>query len=486
MCFDDSGRRDAPSSLDFMASSPFAHIAYTLDLTVIDLNWRHARLTGVPRDAAVGRKLFDVFPPNPDLPEVDVRPAVAASLDRMVSSREPDTMDVFQHDLVIAPGARFVERYWQITHSPIFEGPEDSGKIVGALQTTRDVTQETIRRKITAAKQRAATMGGQLSFFELDFETDEVDVSQGFEVLHGYVPGEAGPHLSHYYSRVHEEDRDRTITLIEALRDAPGRTEESNQYRALWPDGTVRWLSARMEVVRGSGEHGKLTGIVLDVTDLHRKEEELRAAIAARDLLLAEVNHRVKNSLQLVTSILNMEATQAARAGEAGVDRLRDAAARVRTIAAVHATLYQGDDVRSVDLASFIGTLCQHLAEASGAEDRGIALKVVAEDIRVETDRAIPLALIANEVVTNAFKHAFPDGRRGTVRVTLRRSGPDRLVLEIEDDGTGGDPSASQRGPATDGGFGRRLVETLGHQLRAEMRSVHDSTGTRVHLNLPV
>ncbi len=486
MYFDDSGRTDAPTSLDFMASSPFAHIAYTLDLTVIDLNWRHARLTGVPREAAIGRKLFDVFPPNPDLPKVDVRPAVAASLDRMVASREPDTMEIFQHDLPAASGCSFIERYWQITHSPIFEGPEDSGKIIGALQTTRDVTQEIIRRRITAAKQRAATMGGQLSFFELDYETDEVDVSEEFEVLHGYGPGEAGRHVSAYYSRVHEMDRGRTITLIEELRTAPSRTQESNQYRAVWPDGTVRWLSARMELVRGSGEHAKLTGIVVDVTDLHQTEEELRSAIEARDLLLAEVNHRVKNSLQLVTSILNMEAAQAARGGEAGVDRLRDAAARVRTIAAVHGTLYHGDDVRFVDLATFIGTLCQNLAEASGAEERGIALDVSAENIRVATDRAIPLALIVNEVVTNAFKHAFPDQRRGTLQVTLRRSGSDRLILEIEDDGTGGSHSGSERRTATTGGFGRRLVETLGRQLDAEMRSDHDGTGTRVRFDLPV
>ena len=482
----DPSASDRRRRFDLLEASPYAHIAYTLDMVILDLNWRHARMTGVPREAAVGRDVYDVFPPNPDEPEADARPAMAASLERMVATREPDDMDVIKHDLP-APGGGFRERYWQLTHSPIFEGPDGAGRIVGALQTTRDVTAEVARRKIAAAQRRAAHGGGKLTFFELDMATDAVAASDAVDLLHGYAPGKADRHVSHYFARVHEDDREGAIAAMEGLRDAPDATEGGHEYRIAWPDGTTRWVSAQFEVVRGvEGETPKITGTVLDITDLRQREAELREAVAARDVLLAELNHRVKNSLQLVTSVLNMEAAGAERAGEDVAGRLRAAAARVGAIATVHATLYHGEDVRSVEFGAFLDTLCRNLAAAAGAEARGIAVTVEAEPVRVPTDRAIALSLVVNELVTNAFKHAFPEGRGGTVRVALRREGTDRIALEVADDGTGTGGGGLEGDVVASGGLGQRLVDALARQLGAEMRCDDDGAGFGVRLVSPV
>ena len=226
--------------------------------------------------------------------------------------------------------------------------------------------------------------------------------------------------------------------------------------------------------------------MVLDITDLRQREAELREAVAARDVLLAELNHRVKNSLQLVTSVLNMEAAGAERAGEDVADRLRAAAARVGAIATVHATLYHGEDVRSVEFGAFLDTLCRNLAAAAGAEARGIAVTVEAEPVRVPTDRAIALSLVVNELVTNAFKHAFPEGRGGTVRVALRREGTDRIALEVADDGTGTGGGGLWGDVVASGGLGQRLVDALARQLGAEMRRDDDGAGFGVRLVSPL
>jgi two-component sensor histidine kinase len=484
-----------PARTDFMAASPYPHIAYTLEMVVLDLNWRYARMTGVPREAAVGRDIYDVFPPNPNKLEADARPAVAASLERMVATREPDVMPIVKYDLP-APAGGFQDRYWQIVHSPIFEGPDDTGAIVGALQTTRDFTAEVARRKIEAAQRRAAHGGGKLVFFELDLTTDEVGPSGPVDALHGFEPGHPERHVSNYFARIHADDRDQALTAVEALRDAPDTAEGNAEYRIVQPDGSIRWATARFEVVRGiEGEPPKITGMVLDVTDLRRREVELQEAVEARDMLLAEVNHRIKNSLQLVASMLNIEAADAEQASETGAGRLQAAAMRVGAIATVHAALYHGKNLRSVEFGVLLHTLCRHLAETTGAAARGIALVVKAETICLATDRAITLSLIVNELVADAFEHTFPDGRGGTVRVTLRRESDDRIALEVADDGTGAvEPSSN--GTRSGGGalgvtnsdphgLGRRMIVALANQLDAEVRWDENGAGARVRLEIP-
>jgi two-component sensor histidine kinase len=468
---------------DLLAASPYGHIVYTPDLLILDVNARHCAMTGRRREDLLGRRLFEAFPANPDDPEANAEPALRASVACVVETGEPDEMPVTKHDIAAASGG-FEERFWQITHSAIRAAAD--GPVVAILQTLRDVTAEAARAKIHAAQQRSAAIGGKLVFFEIDLATDLVGPSDPVDVLHGFAPGHPDRHVSNYFARVHPDDRDRTITAIGGLRDAPDATQGNADYRILRPDGSVRWATARFEVVRGvEGEPPRIIGMVLDVTDLHRREVELEAAVEARDMLLAEVNHRVKNSLQLVTSVLNMEAAQAARAGEDVAGRLRAAAARVGAIATVHAALYHGEDVRSVAFGAFLDTLCRHLAEASGAGARRIALEVEAEPVRVQTDRAISLSLVVNELVTNAFKHAFPDGRGGTVRVALRRAGPGRLVLEVADDGTGMDGQELGGGDAS-GGLGQRLIATLARQLGAEMVRDDDGPGVRVRIDLPL
>ena len=481
-------RSDAPSSddrwrFDLLAASPYGHIVYTPDLVILDANARHCAMTGRRREDLLGRTLFEAFPANPDDPGADAEPALRASVARVAQTGEPDEMPVAKHDIA-DPSGGFEERYWQITHSAI--RGHAGGPVVAILQTLRDVTEAILREKLSEARRRTAVQGGAVASWEYDPGTDVFACSDDVEALFGFDPGTMPPRGEALFGRVHPEDRDGVSDAF--ARMLAGRTgaEARFGYRVLRPDGTLRWIVSRAEVVRAPDTQAAVVvGVLLDVTDIREGEAQLREAVAARDMLLAEVNHRVKNSLQLVTSVLNMEAAQAERAGEDGADRLRAAAARVRAIATVHAALYHGEDVRSVEFGGFLQTLCRHLAAAAGAEARGIALAVEAETVRVSTDRAISLSLVVNELVTNAFKHAFPDGRVGAVRIALRRAGTDRLVLEVADDGTGSDGRALSGGGAS-GGLGQRLIDTLARQLGAEVRRDDDGVGVRVRMELPL
>ena len=143
--------------------------------------------------------------------------------------------------------------------------------------------------------------------------------------------------------------------------------------------------------------------------------------------MLKEVNHRVKNSLQLVSSILRLQMPLAERAGAGDV--MRSASARVMAIAAVHERLYTGDDIRTVDLDSLLRKLCGAIAQTLSHPD-GLAIEV--EPVEVSTDMAVPVALVVNELVANAVKHAGPP-----CRVTLLKSDDGGFRLRVSDEGHG-------------------------------------------------
>ena len=192
----------------------------------------------------------------------------------------------------------------------------------------------------------------------------------------------------------------------------------------------------------------------------------------AREALLHEVNHRVKNSLQLVSSLLSLRASRSTdpelRAG------LAEARSRIGVVAQVHRRLYQaGTHGRIDDLASFLRELSDDTVAALDPEGR-INLTFIspteneAHAVRAPIDRAVPMALIVSELVTNAVKYAFPDGQDGTIRVSVQRVEEEdgMLAISVKDDGIGlpedFDPTASS-------GVGMRVVTTLVKQLRARL-----------------
>jgi two-component sensor histidine kinase len=219
----------------------------------------------------------------------------------------------------------------------------------------------------------------------------------------------------------------------------------------------------------------ELAAAVNALLRIRRSEDVLRgfkraleAEVAQKELLLREVNHRIKNSLQIVSSILHLQGANVQNA-EANA-ALQNASARVHAIAAVHERLYGGKDIRVVSLDGFLADLCGNIADALG---RAGLVEVDLASVEVPTDTAIPLALIVNELLTNALKYGRPPYR--VVLETRER----RLVLAICDAGPG---------PATDEkrtGLGSRLVEALAKQLAATRETTRGPEGYRVELTMP-
>jgi two-component sensor histidine kinase len=222
---------------------------------------------------------------------------------------------------------------------------------------------------------------------------------------------------------------------------------------------------------------GAITGhavIARDVSAQRRAEQKVQASLREKEVLLTEVHHRVKNNLQVICSLLSLQAAKVRDAR--ALEMFQESQDRVRSIAAFHEHLYQSQDLARIDIGAYVRTLVGALVTTYGRAH--VRVEVDADDVRLGVDKAIPVGLLCNELVSNALKHAFPDGRGGTVRVTLRSRSRGDLSLIVEDDGVGMPPALPALDAAGAATLGHQLVLTLARQLGATV-SVDRTGGTR-------
>jgi two-component sensor histidine kinase len=187
--------------------------------------------------------------------------------------------------------------------------------------------------------------------------------------------------------------------------------------------------------------------------------ERIQASLQEKEVLLQEIHHRVKNNLQVISSLLNLQAT---RLGDSrAIDALRDSQDRVRSMALVHEKLYQSPDLAQIDFADYTRALTRSLFGSYRDHVPGIALRTQIDDTLMSVDIAIPCGLILSELVSNALKHAFPDGRSGEIIISLRAQEGSR-VLTVADDGVGLPQEMEVLHPES---LGLELVNTLATQL---------------------
>jgi PAS domain S-box-containing protein len=218
---------------------------------------------------------------------------------------------------------------------------------------------------------------------------------------------------------------------------------------------------------------------VVDISDRKQKEERIRAALNEKDLLLSEVHHRVKNNLQIVGSLLDLQSAQVS--DPLVLQMLRDAQNRVRSMALIHQTLYQSKDFAAVDFRQFLDALVPRLVASYGADPERIRLIMAATEVPLPINSAIPCGLIVNELVTNALKHAFPNGRKGEIRLALAADENDKVSLTVSDDGVGLPPDLDIEQTAT---LGLQLITLLGDQLGGTL-TIERANPTRFTLNFP-
>jgi len=302
------------------------------------------------------------------------------------------------------------------------------------------------------------------------------DVNDAFLKTLGYSRGDIiGKTAEDFALFVHPEQQ---AALADKLR-ADGRLANC-ELQVRRQDGAILDGLFSGEVISSQGRQHFLT-VMVDITDRKQAEAALRDSLAEKTTLLQEVHHRVKNNLQIISSLLNLQADQVQDA--AVLELLAVTRNRVGAMALLHENLYQSESLARLNLPEYVKSLCAHLLRAAGPIRARVQLECHVEPgtISLELDQAVPCGLLLNELVTNALKHAFPGERSGCIRVTLERATPQTVGLTVADDGAGLPVTLDPRSTSS---LGLQLVSLLTQQLHGTV-NFERGQGTAVHILFP-
>ena len=208
---------------------------------------------------------------------------------------------------------------------------------------------------------------------------------------------------------------------------------------------------------------------------LRKALERAVRAERVKDLALSELNHRIRNDLAMMASVLELQTRAQTDPGAKAA--FRSAVGRIHVIANAHDHLLPRDDQSSIDMKEYLTDCCRHLADTL-RDVRPIAVNVEADPIYLPSDKAVPVGLMVNELATNAFKYAFPDDRAGTITVRFRNRSDRELELVVEDNGKGCPQGAKE-------GLGSRIVRLLAQQLKGDVTTESVGPGCRKIIAFP-
>ncbi len=371
------------------------------------------------------------------------------------------------------------DAYFTLCYSPLRnEDREVAGVLVTVFETTERMKAETTLRESTKLTRenehrlRAFLEATSDSVYRMSADWKEMRSLDGNQFLVDtdnasaswweiYIPQDARPRVQEAIERaIH------TGSMFNLEHPVLGR------------DGKVAWTHSRAVPMRNDqGEITEWIGAAADITS-SREADALRAALAERDTLLAEVHHRVKNNLQVITSMLEMQGRRAPDAQSHSA--LQEACNRVASIAGIHELLYQAKNYSSVDLLAYARQLVPHLVGFYGGQSH-IEARVEGHSATLELDRAVPFGLLLNELVSNACKHAFKGRESGRILVRVEEV-HGKVCLHVSDDGVGL-PRNFKAHDST--GLGLQIVATLTDQVKGSMCLLPERDGTCVQVCLP-
>lgn len=225
--------------------------------------------------------------------------------------------------------------------------------------------------------------------------------------------------------------------------------------------------------------HTMFTVILRDITDRVLAEERIRASLREKEALLKEIHHRVKNNLQVVSSLLGLQSR--ALTDPQMRQRFQESQNRIQSMALLHESLYQSENLSEIDFPDYVRQLALHLFRSYGVSAERVQLQTDLDRLNLTLDSAVPCGLIINELVSNSLKYAFPGDRPGVIRIQMREE-PDRMTrLIVADDGIG---LGNEIDWTTTPTLGLRLVRTLSLQLGATLE-VRSDKGLSVELTFP-
>lgn len=347
----------------------------------------------------------------------------------------------------------------------------------------RDVSQRMLTEAaLTQSEERLrlALVATNQGLYDLNLQTGECIVSPEYALMLGYDPAEFRETNAAWRERLHPDDREEAYRAYEDFV-AGRRDEYCVEFRQRAKTGEWKWILSIGSLVTRSadGQPLRMLGIHKDISERKRSELRIEASLREKETLLREVHHRVKNNLQIISSLLHFQAKKAQKGHEQSI--FSEGQDRLRAMILLHELLYRSTDLHRIPLGEYLKTLTDQLRRSFREAANHIHLRVEADDLSVPAAMALPCGMIVTELVTNALKYAYPTGKSGPVlvRIAARERS---FLLSVSDEGTG---LPTDFDLAQTGSFGLQLVANLADQLGATLTRP-PGTGTEIVLEVPM
>lgn len=327
-----------------------------------------------------------------------------------------------------------------------------------------------IRKNLEEA-QRIANIGSWL----YDIRVDRIFNSSELYRILGIENGQESFMFDEAMDYIHPDDKMRTIQKIKEA--VMLKCNYENEDRILRPDGEIRYVKVVGEPMYDENSvFIGIQGTIQDITDMKKINDELVKSLGEKEIMIKEIHHRVKNNLQIVSSLLRLQSEKIT--DKTVLVHFRQSEQRIKSMALIHQQLYKTKDLSRINFRDYINELCSYLLSANDTASGRINLKVEAEELYFRIDTALPCGLIVNELFTNAVKHAFPGGAKGNIFLKLYKDINDNCCIMVKDDGIG----ALSLDLKNTTSLGMELVNTLTEQLDGKI-SITVNNGTEVKLS---
>ncbi len=325
---------------------------------------------------------------------------------------------------------------WVSAHGKVVEYDE-KGKAVRMIGNHADINKRKLAEQALRANEarlRQAQKLTKIGYWDWSVDTGEFQCSDEVFQIFDRDPGTFQPTIELFEASIHPDDL--RAFLEERNKALAEQREGSIEHRILLTNGEVRYVHERAEIIRDEkGNVRRVVGAVQDITKRKESEAKLMQSIKEKDILIRELYHRTKNTMQVISSMLSISALNSRNAEVRKL--VEDTKNRIRAMSLVHQMLYRAQDLSNVNIKAYIEELTRILWKTYPATAKRVNVELDVESMPVIIDTLIPCGLVLNELLTNALQHAFPGEKEGFIRVELARQSPGKIKLIVSDNGIG-------------------------------------------------
>ncbi|PJZ68917.1 histidine kinase [Leptospira perolatii] len=433
------------------------------------MNHKMCQLLGRPVDELIGKSLFEL-----------TDPIHKNIIEERLEQRKAGKSEIHEFQFAQPDGS---VKWTLMSASPLHD---EQGNYEGALAMVTDITPikmatEALRERERQISTLIQNLPGIAFRCKEDTNWTMEFISDGCKELTGYSASEFVKNtVVAFADIIHPEDRQAVYDSVNDSRwsDRPYQLI----YRIVRRDGEIRWLLEQGSAVKNEkGETLALEGFISDFTQVKLAEDIVAEALKEKELLLKEVHHRVKNYLQVLSSLISLHLDQIKASDPVSV--LKESQNRILSMAFVHESLYGKQSLSEDFLPEYVKKLTENLLHSFGWNERELTVDIQCDSIQIRQDAFIPIGLILNELVTNCLKHGFPaflvrDQKILRINVSKKE---DSIYLEVEDNGVGKKVTNSNRDS-----LGLQLIELLTRQLKGTVTDLKRSEGTATQVRFPI